>query len=42
MNESFRLGPTNIDLIQAMFPGRHDQMVSARKQVSDIDDSLVL
>jgi len=42
MNESFRLGGTNVALIKYMFPGRHDDMVSTRGQPGDPRDSLVL
>jgi hypothetical protein len=42
LNESFRLGPTNVELVKAMFLGRHEDMVSARKKHGDSNDSLVL
>ena len=42
MVESFRLGPTNVALTQAMFPGRHDKMKSVRGEVGVSNDSLVL
>ena len=42
LSESFRLGPTNVALLQKMFPKRHDQMVSVRGACGCPDDSLVL
>ena len=42
LSESFRLGPTGVAMLQRMFPGRHDDMVSARGALGGPEDCLVL
>jgi len=34
--ESFRLGPLSVQALQDMFPGRHDEMVSAQQPGNDL------
>ena len=42
LNESFRLGPTCVSMLQRMFPQRHQEMESARGQRGGTDDTLCL